>query len=195
VRAAFLSIALQNAFTRQDANSVGRLHTRLLADFGDTTYARRAVDMAPARNIQAGKPVPEFNLPLLDDPATRLTPKALAGKVYLIDFWAVWCGPCVGEMPNLHAAYDRFKDKGLVIFSVSFDEKDKDVADFRRTKWPMPWFNARLDGFDNETARAFEIVGVPKPILVGPDGRILATGAELRGDRLIETIGKALGAK
>ena len=193
VRAAFLYIALQNAFDRKDANTVGRLHTQLLGDFGDTDYARQAVQMAPARNIQAGKPVPEFDVASLDDPATRLTAKALAGKVYLIDFWAVWCGPCIAEMPNLHAAHDTFKDKGLVILSVSFDEKDKDVADFRRTRWPMPWFNARLGGFDTDTAKAFEVVGVPAPILVGADGRILATGSELRGDRLIQTLRKALG--
>jgi thiol-disulfide isomerase/thioredoxin len=193
VRAAFLYLALQNAFARKDANAVGRLYTRLVGDFGDTHYARQAVQLAPARNIQTGKPVPDFDLASLDDPATRLTPKALTGKAYLVDFWAVWCGPCVAEMPHLHAAHDKFKDKGLVILSVSFDEKDKDVADFRRTKWPMPWFNARLSGFDTDTAKAFEVVAVPKAILVGHDGRILATGSELRGDRLLETLQRVFG--
>ena len=146
--------------------------------------------MAPSRSIQVGKPVPDFSFVSLDDAAKTLTPKSLAGKTYLIDFWAVWCGPCVAEMANLHAAYEKFTDKGLVMISVSFDEKASTVAEFRKSKWPMPWFNCLLSGFDSEAAKAFEVVGVPKPVLVGPDGRIIATEEELRGTSLLDTLTK-----
>ena len=191
-RAAFLYIALGKAFSKKDANTVARLYTRLLGDFGDTRYAKQAMTMAPSRNIQKGKPVPDFAFASLDNPADTVTAQSLAGRTYLIDFWAVWCGPCVAEMPNLNAAYEKFKDKGLTIITVSLDEKASDVAQFRKTKWSMPWFNARLPSFEDDTARSFEIVGIPKPILVGPDGRIIAVEGELRGEALFTTVARVL---
>ncbi len=54
----------------------------------------------------------------------------------------------------------------------------------------MPWFNSLLPGFDSETAKAFEVVGIPKPVLVGPDGHIIAIGEDLRGARLLDTLAK-----
>lgn len=191
-RGAFLYIALMQAYGKKDANTVGRLYTRLMGDFGDTGYAKDAIAMAPNRNIRSGNSVPEFALVSLDDGHT-VTPKALAGKTYLLDFWAVWCGPCIGEMKYLHAAHEKFKDHGLEILSVSFDDKPSDVAQFRKTKWPMPWFNAQLPGFDSETAKAFEVVGLPKTVLVDRDGRIVATEG-LRGEELEKTLSRVFGA-
>jgi len=77
---------------------------------------------------------------------------------------------------------------------VSFDEQLKDVTEFRKVKWPMPWFNARLSGFDSETAKAFEIIGIPKPVLVDRDGRIIATEGELRGDALLDTLARVFSS-
>ena len=44
-----------------------------------------------------------------------LTDKELEGKVVLIDFWAVWCGPCIATFPHLREWRDKYSDKGLVI--------------------------------------------------------------------------------
>ncbi len=122
--------------------------------------------------------------------------KSLLGKFYLMDFWAVWCGPRVGEMPNLHKAYKRFHAANLEFLSLSFDARPRDVKKFRQGKWEMPWLHSFVEGgFRNEIAKKFEVAGIPKPILVSPDGTILATEGALRGKNLEETLAKFIGSE
>lgn len=112
----------------------------------------------------------------------------------MIDFWATWCGPCVGEMEALHKAYAKFKDKNFVILSVSFDASPQDVLKFRQDKWQMPWLHAFADqGFDSKMAKDFETIGIPHPILVDTAGTIVATEEDLRGESLEKTLEKYLG--
>ena len=99
-------------------------------------------------------------------------------------------------MVYLHKVYDRFKDRGLVILSLSLDQKPEDVEQFMKEEWDMPWLHSFVEGgFTSPLAESFEVWGIPKPILIGPDGTILATGSELRGDRLEATLARHLGER
>jgi thiol-disulfide isomerase/thioredoxin len=150
-------------------------------------------EYAPNRAVMAGKPVPDFALVSLDDQRTTYTNQALLGKVYMIDFWATWCVPCVEEMGNLHAVYEAYKDRGFDILSLSLDDKPETVKEFRKGKWKMPWLNSfAVGGYQNETVKRFEISGIPKPILVDRAGRIIATGNDLRGANLRHTLALAM---
>jgi len=57
------------------------------------------------------------------------------GKVYVVEFWATWCGPCVASMPHLAETQEKYADKGVQIVSIS-DEDLETVEGF--LKRPLP---------------------------------------------------------
>lgn len=175
-----------------DKEAAAHYYEKLKSEYGDLREIQFYLkELDPNKRIRAGKPVPDFEVKLMDSDET-VSNKSLLGKYYLIDFWGPWCVPCVREMKYLHEAYEKFKDKNFTILSLAFARKE-DVDKFRQTKWKMPWLNALVEGgFDGELAKTFEVVGVPKPILVGPDGMILETERELRVENLETTLAKHL---
>lgn len=146
----------------------------------DTYWGSRAlVEFAADRAVRPGAPVPAFSFPELGGNGV-ITPEDLAGRAYLIDFWASWCGPCVAERDDLAALYEDHHSRGFEIVSVSLDFAPGDV-DLER--WPMPWLHAHLAPGEPETEAAMEtfaLGSLPKLVLVGEDGRVIAGGVELR---------------
>lgn len=62
----------------------------------------------------------DFSLRALDGRTVRLS-DYLGKDVVLLSFWATWCVPCLGEMPELEKLYQRYKDQGLTILAISMD--------------------------------------------------------------------------
>ncbi len=169
---------------------------RLDADYASEPYTKNAHrTIEYAAKTAPGIAAPAFSLANLENPKITFTNDTFKGKFLLIDFWATWCGPCRREMPKLHAAFEKFKGKGLQVLSLSFDQKAEDVAPYRKdAAHSMPWNHAFVEGgFQSPLAVAFGVRGIPKPVLVGPDGKILATGNDLRGEDLEKTLEKFLG--
>ena len=187
---------LMIAKSRNDQQAVMKYYDQLITKFGDTRAMTLAKDnLSPDRRIVVGNTVPKFSLVSMSGPKTTYTNESFKGRIYLIDFWATWCVPCVGEMKPLHKAYEKFKSKNFEILSLSFDATPGVVIKFRQGKWKMPWQHVFLG---NELVRLlskeFEVNSIPKPILVdGNTGKILAIEGELRGQNLEKTLSRFLG--
>jgi thiol-disulfide isomerase/thioredoxin len=189
-------MVLENKFGQakyeQNEEKLTELHELIKKDFANNEEAQQLLSQYPIESkIKVGAEIPDFEVASLDDANIKFSKKDMLGKIYMIDFWAVWCGPCVGEMEHLHKAYEKYKDKGLEILSLSFDGSTDDVVKFRKDKWAMPWKHSFVvKGFQSPIAKDFEVQGIPKPILVGADGKILALSSELRGEDLDKTLAK-----
>jgi thiol-disulfide isomerase/thioredoxin len=101
----------------------------------------------------------------------------MKGKVVLVDFWATWCPPCRGKVPNVVETYKKYHDKGFEIVGVSLDQdKDKLLAFTKEHEmvWPQ-YFDGQ--GWDNSVSKSFGIDSIPAMWLVGKDGKLITTNA------------------
>jgi len=100
----------------------------------------------------------------------------LKGKVVLVNFWATWCPPCRKEMPDLQALYDKYKDQGLVVLSIS-DEEAAKVNPFiaeRKITYPVLLDPGR------KVNEAFVVEGIPKSFVYNRDGKLVAQSIDMR---------------
>ncbi len=112
------------------------------------------------------------------------------GKVVLLDFWATWCGPCVGELPNVQTNYKTYHPQGFDIVAVSLDEDKDALTSFIKAK-AMPWpqiFDGK--GWEAGDAKAYGVQAIPFSLLIGKDGKIAAVNP--RGPALEPAIKAAL---
>lgn len=140
--------------------------------------------------IQVGMEAPDISLP---DPNGKIrTLSSMRGKVVLLDFWASWCGPCRKANPHVVEVYNKYKDKGFDVYSVSLDREDG------KQKWldaikqdGLVWSNhvSELKYWQSTPGAVYGVQSIPKTFLIGKDGKIVAVNPR---NNLEEEVLKAL---
>jgi cytochrome c biogenesis protein CcmG, thiol:disulfide interchange protein DsbE len=133
---------------------------------------------AVAESPLVGRPAPDFTLPAVPGTgpgngtgdSTRVRLSDLRGQVVLVNFWASWCTECRNEQADLNRLWDRYRDAGVVVVGVDFQDATGDARDFvARTGASYPVVADRR----SQTALAYGVRGIPESYLVGPDGRLV----------------------
>ncbi len=113
---------------------------------------------------------------LTDSQGKNWNLRGLKGKVVLVNFWATWCPPCRKEMPDLEALYQKYKDQGFVVLSIS-DEESAKVSPFiaeRKISYPVLLDPGR------KVAEAFIVEGIPKSFVYDREGKLVAQSIDMR---------------
>lgn len=178
-----------------DEKKGDELLAELQKEFPDSKAAAMLKKQEEAKKARQGlvegAAFPAFDVK--DTNGKSLSVAGLKGKVVLIDFWATWCGPCVKELPNVIAAYDKHHAAGFEIIGVSLD-KDKSKLDAfvneNKMTWPQ-FFDGK--GWENELAQKYGINSIPATYLLDREGKIIGIG--LRGEQLEQAVAAALAKK
>ena len=125
---------------------------------------------------------------------TKFNPEDYKGKVLLIEVWATWCPPCCEEQTVVRDAYAKYHDKGFEVIGISCDDENdldgfKEFLDTYKFTWKQMFENnAVIPGMKTVTGQPvpfnkyYGIYKVPRPILIGKDGKVVTINA--RGPEL-----------
>lgn len=117
------------------------------------------------------------------------------GKYVYIDIWATWCGPCLAEVPALKTLEKDYHGSNVEFVSISIDRKNA------HDKWKELVSSKELKGvqliadkdWDSDFVKDYMIKGIPRFILIGPQGEIIDPNAPRPSDEKIRSVFQELG--
>ena len=115
-----------------------------------------------------GKPASSFKLTAFDGKPVAL--ESLRGQVVIVNFWASWCYPaCYEEAPSLERAWKTYKDRGLMVVGVNFQDKDEPAKRF------LTQFGHTFPNAPDPSGRVsvdYGVYGVPETYFIDKKGRV-----------------------
>lgn len=173
-----------------DEDYIRQLANIYAKEYPSSEIAKKLIASLPKGAPAVGEAAPEISL--TNPEGKKMSLSSLKGKVVLIDFWASWCGPCRRENPNVVNVYNKYKDKGFTVFSVSLDNKKEDWMQAIQ-KDNLTWEShvSDLKGWKSAAAATYGVKGIPATFLIDKEGKVIATN--LRGESLEAALKELLG--
>ena len=159
---------LRRQVTNEEAVAIFKTFDKKLTN--NAHYKEVATRVKGIESTLIGKIVPDFTSNKTID-GTDFTFSSLRGKYVLIDFWGVWCGPCVEEMPTVKKYAKKYSDKLTVLGINSGDTKEKMVKFLKENDYN--WQQV-LSGKDSDNlVLKFNVAGFPTKFIIDPEGKII----------------------
>jgi len=161
----------------------------------DVQALRNQIEMMEQQKaMQSSAPTSQLapDIQLEDPNGNVIALSSLRGQVVLLDFWASWCKPCRQENPNVVAAYNKYKNEGFTIYSVSLDE-DKAAWEKAIVADNLSWVNhvSDLKGWQSSAAALYGVQSIPASFLIDANGAVI--GQNLRGAALEQKLQEVFG--
>ena len=161
---------------------------------GDSLTIGVLKGLAEQRAEQVARAIKAFAALDLDGEEVRFADVLAENRYTLLEFWASWCAPCIVEIPNLKAAYERFRGRGFEILAFNLDDFREDWRQASEDDYDIPWLNVSDElAFGSPFAQALRVNAIPASLLVSADGSIV--GRNLHGDALEGRLEALLGGE
>lgn len=164
-----------------------------LVTYFDNAYAQNQI-------MGVGKPSPKFE-DYINIKGGKNSLDDYKGKYVYIDVWATWCGPCIQQIPYLQTLEKEYHNKNIEFISVSTDESQRSGGSWEAAekKW-RDFVKARnmsgvqlWSGQDYSFQQAYQINGIPRFILIDPNGNIVDANAPRPSDPALKSMFDSLG--
>ena len=131
------------------------------------------------------KPLPDFSMENME--GKKVTLSDLKGKVVIIDFWAIWCGPCRESLPFFQKAYDKYKNnKNVRFLAINTLERKKEQEKFSFIKSFINsnnyTFPVLIDNENMNFAGKLGVANLPTKFAIDTDGNIQFSSTGFGGD-------------
>ncbi|MFN7925217.1 MAG: TlpA disulfide reductase family protein [Bryobacteraceae bacterium] len=143
----------------------------------------RRIDLTP------GNVVPDFAFTDMAGRTRKLS--EIDARYVLLDFWAVWCGPCIRDWEHVKPVWERYRSKGFEVLGLHPDADDEAAAKLVEAK-KLPWIVARGATVRHLVEKQFRIGAYPQYVLLDRERRIVSASEELRGEKLAPTLARLI---
>ena len=179
-----LDSSLVDMSTKQNEQTIGYFRKKYTAD----------------KKMGKGKPSPIFEN-YLNIKGEKKSLSSFKGKYVYIDVWATWCAPCIKEIPALQSLEKKYHRKNIKFVSISVDQASTNSGSWEAAekKWRDFVKQKQMSGVqlwagdDTSFQQAYQITGIPRFILIDPQGNIVDANAPRPSDPRLKSLFTSLG--